>query len=259
MSEDQDPEGLTTRRLIEALNTNQFVLYCQPIVRLRPTQPDFRYIEILVRFLEEEQKLLPPGTFLPVLSEAGLMPLLDRWVVRAVLQWLIRQRETFPNRTLPCCSINISVTTLRERQFATFVRQELAASMIAPDKLSFEIALADIREHKQAAIDFATKLKALNCPAAVTGVGVGVISLPALHRLGVRIIKIDGSLVRNLGRKAAAMDKLRNITETCISLGMLSVAEMVEEQETIALLREARVDYAQGFGIGVPIPIAQLG
>jgi len=259
MNQTQDPENLTTRRLIEALNTNQFVLYCQPIERLRPAQPEVRYLEILVRFLEEEQKLLPPGSFLPVLSEAGLMPLLDRWVVRGVLQWLVRQRDSFPNRALPRCSINLSVSTLRERHFASFVRQELAASTISPEKLSFEIALDDIRQHKQAFVDFSTKLKALNCPIAVSGIGVGVISLPGLHRLGVRVIKIDGSLVRNLGRKQAALDKLHTIIDAAIGLGLHSVAEMVEEPETITILRQAGVDYAQGFGIGLPIPIAQLG
>ena len=75
----------------------------------------------------------------------------------------------------------------------------------------------------------------------------------------MRVIKVDGSLIRNLGRKAVALERLHAITDACMSLGVHSVAEMVEEHETIAILREAGVDYAQGFGIGLPMPISQLG
>jgi EAL domain-containing protein (putative c-di-GMP-specific phosphodiesterase class I) len=250
--------GLTARRLSEALNANQFVLYCQPIVRLRPGQGELRYLEMLVRFLEEEEKLLPPGTFFPILQEAGLMPLLDRWVVREVLKWLVAQRTHAPNRALPRCSVNVSMTTLQNRSFVSFVQRELAASAVSPEKLSFEVSMSDIRQHRQAFVDLASRLKPLNCPIAVSGFGIGATSLPGLQRLGVRIIKIDGSLIRSLGRKQAALDKLRIITDACIGLGMHSVAEMVEEQETIALLRDAGVDWAQGFGIGMPIPLAQL-
>ena len=258
MSEGENSGGLTAKRLAEALNANQFVLYCQPIMRLRPGQGEMRYLEMLVRLLEEEEKLLPPGTFLPILQDAGLMPLLDRWVVREVLKWLVAQRNHAPNRALPRCSVNLSMTTLRNRGFFSFVQQELAASAIAPEKLSFEVSMPDIREHRQAFVDLASRLKPLNCPIAVSGFGIGATSLPGLQRLGVRIIKIDGSLIRALGCKPTALEKLRTITDACIGLGMHSVAEMVEDQDTLIILRDAGVDWAQGFGIGLPIPLAQL-
>lgn len=259
MSQSNQNGQLTAKRLIEALNSNQFILYCQPIMRLRPAPPDARYLEILVRFLEEEQKLLPPGTFFPLLQEAGLMPLLDRWVVREVLKWLKAQHRNYPNRALPRCSVNLSASALRDRQIAAYVQQELIASTVSPDKLSFEFSMSDIRTQKQAFVDLASRLKPLNCSLAVSGFGVGATSLPGLHRLGVRIVKIDGGLIRTLGRRPASLERLRSIVDACTGLGMHSVAEMVEEQETIAILREAGVDYAQGFGIGLPIPLSQLG
>lgn len=250
---------LTAGRLIEALNSDQFVLYCQPISRLRPVPPDARYIEILVRFLEEEQKLLPPGSFFPLLEEAELMPVLDRWVIRQVLRWLKLQRDQAPNRALPRCSVNLSAHALRDRQLAGFVKKELLASTVPPDKLSFEFSMVDIRANKQAFIDLASLLKPVNCSMAVTGFGIGATSLPGLHRLGVRIVKIDGGLIRNLPHKQSAMDRLRSIVDACLGLGMHSVAEMVEDQQTISVLCEAGVDYAQGFGVGIPIPLSQLG
>lgn len=256
----QDLSGrLTAKRLMEAFKGSQFVLYCQPIVRLRSNLPTPRYLEILVRFLEEEQLLLPPGTFLPVLEEAGLMPLLDRWVVREALKWLRVQQEAAPNLALPRCGINLSGSVLRDRHFPAYVKHELIVSGMSPERLSFEFSMDDIRAQRQAFIDTAGLLKPLNCPIAVSGFGVGATSLAGLSRLGVRIIKIDGALVRMLGRKPAALEKLRNITQACAGLGLLTVAEMVEEPATIAILREHGVDYAQGFGIGLPIPLAQLG
>ncbi len=260
-SASQDLGGrLTAKRLMAAFSSNQFVLYCQPIVRLRPNLPTPRYLEILVRFLEEEQLLLPPGTFLPVLDEAGLMPLLDRWVVREVLKWLRVQQELAPNRALPRCGINLSGSVLRDRQFPAYVKHELIVSGMSPERLSFEFSMDDIRAQRQGFIDTAGLLKPLNCPMAVSGFGVGgATSLTGLSRLGVRIIKIDGGLVRMLGRKPAAVEKLRTITQACAGLGLLTVAEMVEEPATIAILREHGVDFGQGFGIALPMPLAQLG
>lgn len=250
---------LTAKRLMDAFKAGQFLLYCQPIVRLRSNQSMPRYVEILVRLLEEEQLLLPPGTFLPLLQDAGLMPLLDRWVVREVLKWLRLQQDTAPNHALPRCGINLSGSVLQERQFPAYVKRELVASGVSPERLSFEFSMDDIRGQRQQFIDTAGLFKPLNCPIAVSGFGVGATSLPGLARLGVRIVKIDGGLIRTLGRKSASLEKLRNITRACAELGLLTVAEMVEDPATIAILREHGVDYAQGFGIGLPLPLAQLG
>ena len=252
------PQNLTARNLLDALDANQFVLYGQAIVRLRPAQPDLRDLEILVRLLEEEQKLLPPGSFLPVLEEAGLMPLLDRWVVREVLRWMVKQRERWPDEALPRCSVNLSEPTLRDRRFAGFVEHELGARTVMPDKLSFEVSLDHIRRHRQAFIDLASRLKPLGCPILVSGFGAGTTALPGLHRLGVRVVKIDGALIRALDHKPAALQRLHTITDACIGLGIHSVAEMVEDPDTLAVLRDAGVDYAQGFAVGLPIPLAQL-
>lgn len=249
---------LTATRLVEALNNHQFLLYCQPIVRLRSVLPSHGYVEILTRFLEEEQLLLPPGTFLPVLEDAGLMPLLDRWVVREVLKWLKAQRELKPDRALPRCGINLSGSAINDRQFATYVKHEIHASGVPPEKLSFEFSMEHIRSRRQSFVDMVGQFRQLNFATAVSGFGMGPSALQGLSNAGVRIIKIDGALVRMLGRRPAAVEKLRSITQACAVLGLLSVAEMVEEPDTVSILRDCGVDYAQGFGIGLPIPLAQF-
>lgn len=250
---------LTARRLLDALNADQFVLYCQPIARVNATAPRMRYIEILVRFKEEEQLLLPPGSFFPVLEEAGLMPMLDRWVIRQTLRWLKRRRTEAPNQPLPRCGVNLNAAALRDRHLAGYVKQELLASGVSPDYLFFEFSLDDIRGARQHFLDLAGQLKPLNCGMAVAGFGVGATSLPGLQRLGVRIVKVDGGLVRMLGRRPVAQERLATIVQACSGLGMHSVAEMVEEPATINLLRQSGVDYAQGFAVGMPVPLAQLG
>ena len=80
--------------LISALTRDRFVLYCQPIVRVEAPQAEQRFFEVLVRFRDEEEGLLPPGSFIPVLQEAGLMPLLDRWVVATAIRKLRSARQS---------------------------------------------------------------------------------------------------------------------------------------------------------------------
>ena len=176
---------LTARRLLDALNSDQFVLYCQPIARVNAEAPRMRYVEILVRFKEEEQLLLPPGSFFPVLEEAGLMPMLDRWVIRQVLRWLKRRRDEAPNQPLPRCGVNLNAAALRDRQLADYVKHELLASGVSPDNLFFEISLDDIRAARPQFIELAGHLKPLNCGIAVAGFGVGATSLPEIGRAHV--------------------------------------------------------------------------
>src|ERR1700694_5572856 len=118
-------------KLISALKTGGFLLYAQKILRLAATDESGRpFQEILVRFREEEEKLLPPGTFFPMLQEYRLLPYLDRWVVSRLASWIQESRAQTPGWLTPTNGVNLSEDTLREPKFADFVAKHIQNSKL---------------------------------------------------------------------------------------------------------------------------------
>src|SRR3954452_15015422 len=123
-------------QLRAAIEADQFTLLCQPIRALIGDE-SYPLAEILVRLREEETALLPPGDFLPILEHYGMMPLLDRWVVRHTI-------EACADSRIPRFSINVAKQSLADPAFPDFVAQTLKRSEIHPASILFEIDEADI-------------------------------------------------------------------------------------------------------------------
>jgi len=126
-------------RLIAALDTNEFCLYAQTIVPVTPIAGAKAFHEILIRLKEEERSLMPPGAFLPMAEEQGLLPALDRWVVNHLLNWV----SGHPDRQEALYSINISGATLGDVDFAAFVRESLRSHGLREGLLCIEFTESD--------------------------------------------------------------------------------------------------------------------
>src|SRR5437879_10533004 len=124
-------------KLIAALKTGGFVLYAQKILALAGDAPPFQ--EILVRFKEEEEKLLPPGTFFPMLQEYRLLPYVDRWVVSRLASWVQESRAQKPGWAVPANGVNLSEDTLREPKFADFVAKNMQSAGLHKGTFSFDL------------------------------------------------------------------------------------------------------------------------
>jgi len=133
--------------LISALTRDRFVLYCQPIVQVEAPQADQRFFEVLVRFRDEEEGLLPPGSFIPVLQEAGLMPLLDRWVLATAIRKLRSAAQS--GAPMPRFSVNLSTEALVDANFAQFIASELAGATDLAQQLMLEIPLHETMERAE--------------------------------------------------------------------------------------------------------------
>lgn len=231
-------------RLREALAKNELTLYCQPVVAL--AGGGFPMAEVLVRLLEEEKALLPPGEFLPVFEQYGLMPELDLWVVRGVLRHIVRGSR------VARFSVNVSSQSLAGDGFLKAVAVELVSAAVSGTALLFEIDEADSLARLGAAVKFARGARAIGCGLILDGFGRRSRSFAALEALQVDFVKVDGSIVRRLlsGKRAEA--KLRAIRKVGDAMGYQLVAEMVEDQDILVRLKALGVDFAQGFGICQP-------
>jgi EAL domain-containing protein (putative c-di-GMP-specific phosphodiesterase class I) len=235
-------------RLSAALEKNELTLYCQPMRALQGA-PGYPLAEVLVRLREEEKALLPPGEFLPIFEHYRMMPQLDRWVSRGVVQRLARGSK------VPRFSINVSGQTLEDAEFPRFVADELAAARVPPRSVLFEIDEPDALGKPEAAARFAAALKASGIGVMIDGFGRRAASFGPLKTLRAEFIKVDGSIVRRLLTSETAANKLKAVVRVGAAAGFGVIAECVEEQDILARLQALDVGYAQGFGVYRPHPI----
>ena len=232
-------------RLERALHNNELLLYAQPIESLRE-RGTFPIAETLVRLREEEAAMLPPGAFLPVFEHCGMMPELDRWVIHRVIAALASGSR------VPRFSINVSAQTLGDAGFSHALAKDLETAGVSPDALVFEIDENDLLARPDAAARFSAAVKSIGCRLLFDGFGRRSVSFEPLKTLRVDYVKVDGVIIRKLASSDVARSKLNAISRVGEVIGVGVIGECVEDENVIALLRNAGVGYAQGFGIAAP-------
>ncbi len=238
-------------RLLRALERDELVLYAQPILALRGEQI-FPMAEVLVRLQDDDAVFLPPGGFLPLFEHFRLLPQLDRWVARQAVARLVRKPR------VPRLCINISTQTLSDAEFVPELASEFARAQVSPGSLLIEIGEHDALDRPEVVDAFVASLRAIGCQFAISGFGRRSVSLTGLTAMRPDLVKVDGGIVRSLRLGQSSRKKLSAMVSMAKAVGFALVGEGVETAETLADLREAGVDYAQGFGIQVPAPISLI-
>lgn len=242
----------TAERLLAALRNDEFVLYAQPIV---PASPEAQasakdlHQEILVRFLEEEQKLLPPGSFLPILDEFGLTIYLDRWVVNRTIRWIRRQPLGAP---FTRNAINLSLEALMDRSFASFVAKQVETGQVPASTLSFEILMDEASECQEGTDYLIRQLRPLGFTFSLCCYAGEPRQALLLEALRPDFAKLDVDLVGRMDRDPLEAATVEDIASRCEQLGIRTIAEHVERAETRERLVEAGVDFVQGYLVGIP-------
>jgi EAL domain-containing protein (putative c-di-GMP-specific phosphodiesterase class I) len=238
-------------RLRNAIENNEFELYCQPILQFAG-EDRYPMAEVLVRLREEERALLPPGEFLPVFEHYRMMPHLDRWVVRHTVKRLAGGSR------IPSFTVNVSSQTIEDAEFPRFVAAQLSAVQVHATRLLFEIDESDTLVRLEATERFATAMKAVGTPLLIDGFGRRAVSFAPVKALGVQFVKVDGRITRKILTSDTARSKLNAILRVGERFGFGVVAECVEEQDVLVRLKAMGVSHAQGFGIYQPHPIGAL-
>ena len=239
------------KRLQQAFAADEFMLYGQAILPLDRARKLPVGMEILVRLREEEQTLTPPGAFLPVLEYFDLMPTLDRWVTRHAVRWWRDRKSNSPM----VLHVNLAPDTLENDEFPGYVAAQLREGGMPAAHVCFEMTAPEMAAGSDQARKTAAALKELGCQIAVSAFGRDAISFDALRTVSGNVVKIDGALVRTVHSDEVSMTKVRSIQRVCATAGVRTIAEFVEQQETLAKLRELGVDYVQGYGVAKPEPL----
>ena len=232
-------------RISQALIDDAFELHFQPIFDIR--QHKVTRYETLVRMRDNAGQLVFPDNFIPVAEQSGQIHEIDRWVIRKVID---RVRQN-PGLSL---SVNLSGRVLDDPSLLAWFHEQLQDSRIDPSDLIVEITETAAVANVQDAIAFMREIKALGCRFALDDFGSGFSSFAYLKQLPVDIVKIDGAFIQNLATSADDQLFVKALTDVAKGLGKVTVAEFVENAETLALLEAFGVDFAQGYHIGRPLP-----
>ena len=233
------------RRIREALEKDLFVLQAQPLLDLR-TNTISNY-ELLLRMIGEKGEIILPGTFLDTAERFGLIHAIDRWVVKRAIRLIAAHRKA--GRTLSLV-INVSAKAFTDPELLPMIKRELGVWSIDPRNLILEVTETAAITNIYQAEKFVTALKQMGCRIGLDDFGVGFASFYHLKHLPVDYLKIDGSFIRDLPRDQVDQQLVRAMVAVAGGLGKESVAEFVTDAETVRLLREFGVQYAQGFHIG---------
>jgi PAS domain S-box-containing protein len=231
--------------LRRALTEDRLVAYAQPI-----TEHSGRVAqeELLVRMHAEERAdpLLEPREFLPLAERSGLIIAIDRWMAGQAIELASSGRSA---------EINLSAVSICDEALPVDLAEELGKVGAGAANVVFEITETAAMEHIDAARDFVDRLSRLGCRFALDDFGTGFGSLTYLRHLPVQYLKIDSAFVRDLVVSPQDQRMVQSIVAMAGQFGLRTVAEGVEDPETLAMVREFGVDLAQGFGIGRPRPL----
>lgn len=249
----------STRRLQgqlpHALTTGELELHYQPVVAVDDLRVEA--VEALLRWRHPEHGLLAAGAFLPAAESSGLVVALDSWVIPRAVADLVRLRAQ-PGLSGLRLFLNISARTLTEPATSSRVRQALRDARLAPDAVVLEITETALVQDSEVGRQAAQELAVDGVSFAIDDFGQGHASLARLRSLPISVVKIDHAFVAGIATHAVDAAVVRWTAALAHELGMVTVAEGIEQPEQLNRLRAMNVDFAQGFWLAPPLPLEEL-
>ena len=236
------------QKIAKAIEEELLVIHYQGIYDT--SKKELQYIEALVRMIntQDANDLIMPGQFIPVAEKSGLIIQLDTWIINKCLELLAS------DPSIPAIAINISGRTISKRDFPDIINQQLKKHKVDPRRLIIEItetaAISDIQE----ANHFIDSLHKFNCQICLDDFGSGFATFSYLKHLDIDTLKIDGNFIRDLSKSKENQAFVKAMVDIADGLGKKCIVEFVENEETLSLVRQMGVKYAQGYYLGRPSP-----
>ena len=251
--------ALARTELIEALRSpgivDQLILHYQPVIET--TSGEITGVEALLRWQHPQRGLVPPDEFISLAESVGAIVSMGRWVLRTACAQLRAWRDEDPSRRPLTIAVNVSPVQLRP-ELPDEVSAALADAGVEPELLTLEITETMLAEVSPQALACLEELARRGVHLSIDDFGTGYSSLSRLHNFPIHDLKIDRSFVTELGVSKSATSLVVSIIALAHGMGLQVVAEGVEHEEQYRLLQRHGCEYAQGFGLGRPMPAASI-
>ena len=241
--------------ITQALEEGRFVLYRQPICELSGEQPQVHHWEILLRMKDNQGAVILPNQFIPAAERYNKMQGIDRWVIHSVFAALANWAFVSATDTRPMLAINLSGATLGDESALDFIRETGKQFGTDFSQICFEITETVAISSLSKATNFIRELKRLGCQFSLDDFGSGLSSFSYLKNLSVDFIKIDGSFVKDMVSDPIDRAMVDAITEIGHVMKIKTIAEWVENEATLTLLKAMGVDFVQGYYLGRPTEV----
>ena len=241
-------------RINQALDEQGFCLYAQSIVSLDESRN--QSVELLLRMQGENGKLILPGVFLPVANRYDLIEKVDAWVISKVMNLLAENPAILDQYDY--VSINLAGNSLNNDHILDLIITQLKDTGIDPGKICLELTEMAVISNLNSAIRFIAILKDVGCRFALDDFGRGLASFGYLKNLPVDYLKINGLFVKDIVDDPLDFVLVKSINEIGQVMGVQTIAEFVESDEIMQLVREIGINFAQGYGIHNPQPFEEL-
>ena len=250
--EDKEKDGMAedigwATRVRDAFEQDRFRLTFQPIMSIADNS--VQDYEVLLRMKMKNGDIILPGGFMPAAERFGLINNVDRWTVNAAVKKLALMHE---NGQPARFAINLSGRAFEDKQLLPMIQDLLGDTRLDPAALTFEITESAAISNLSAASEFIHKLKEMGCQFALDDFGTGFCSFTYLKHLPVDKLKIDGSFVKGLAESRVDQAMVKSMNQIAHALHKQTIAEFVENEDTLILLKSFGVDFAQGHYLGKP-------
>jgi EAL domain-containing protein (putative c-di-GMP-specific phosphodiesterase class I) len=209
--------------------------------------------ELLLRMRDPDGGLIAPDAFLYIAERLGLIKEIDRWVIAQAIDLLAAHRSAGRDLRL---EVNLSGYTIGDPALLELIERRLDETAVPPDRLIFEITETAAVSNLPQATAFAERLSQLGCRLALDDFGAGFGSFHYLKHLPFNYLKIDGEFVRDCTANETDRILISAVVQIARGMRKRTIAEYVEDQETVEVLSRLGVDYGQGFHVGRPAPLA---
>ena len=242
------------QKISQALENNEFELFSQCI---KPViNKDCAHFEILLRLSDGTGNYIQPDAFIPSAERYQLMPSIDRWVIDNTMRHLENMPKHMQWQNY-ICSINLSGQSLTDQSLLDYITEKMDQYSIDPANICFEITETTAIANLTCAGRFINILRDMGVKFSLDDFGSGLSSFDYLKRLNVDYLKIDGSFVKDIAQDRVDFAMVKSINQIGHLMGVETIAEFVETQDVMQILKVLKVDYVQGFHISSPIPLEQ--
>jgi diguanylate cyclase (GGDEF)-like protein/PAS domain S-box-containing protein len=242
--------------LRRAVDRNELELFYQPIIDLASGR--LVSLEALIRWRHPDRGRMGPDDFIPVAEETGVILQIGGWVVRTAAEQLQQWRRRFARHSSLSVCVNLSARQLSQPDLVEQIERVVIGTGLGPGALHLEITESAVMENAETASVVLGRLKSIGVHLSLDDFGTGYSSLSHLHRFPLDALKIDRSFVGRMEEDERSRQLVHTILTLSRSLGVAAVAEGIETEQQLALLRQMQCGYAQGFLFSEPITAARM-